>query len=197
VVSSLSALSERQLPGPPSFRGQILIVGLITKWSEPKESEIARLRSELRCLSSVLVLMGPEQLACFQANDTRGSGKLEAPCDRADFEALLGPRTRPGQPPKGDLLRLAIVNPTGAIAWSHDGHAAPRLVVPSLIAALSQARRHLMTSAGRTYGITRSELMASLTSAFATTFGNDHPLGSLARAAEPREIFDRASGDRC
>jgi hypothetical protein len=171
-------------------------VGLFTKWSEPKESEIARLRSELRSLSSVLVLMGPEQLACFHANDTRGPGKVEA-CERADFEALLGPRTRPGQPPQGDRLRLAIVNPNGAVAWSHDGHAAPRLVVPSLIAALSQARRHLLADAGRTYGITRPELMASLTSAFAATFGNNHPLGSLARAAEPREIFDRASGDRC
>jgi hypothetical protein len=171
-----------------------LIVGLITTWSAPTESELVRLRSELRCLSSALVLIGPEQLACFQPNDTRRPSKPEAPCERADFEALLGPRVRAGQRANRRQLRLVIVNPNGAIAWSHEGQTeAP---FPALIAALSQARRHLLVGAGRTYGITRSELMASLSSAFAMTFGSDRPLGSLTRAAEPQEIFARASGDR-
>lgn len=193
----MSPLSERllPLPGPLAFRGQTLIVGLVTNWSAPTETEAVRLRSELRCVSSALVLMGPAQITCFQPNDTRAPGKPATPCDRSDFDALLAPRSRPGQLPKRDLLRLVIVNPNGGIAWSHDGQAPPRLV-PWLIAALSQARRYLLAGAGRTYGITRPELMASLTSAFAATFGNDRPLGSLARAAQPQEILDLASGDR-
>ena len=191
----LSPLSERLLPGPLAFRGQILVVGLVTNWLAPAEMELVRLRSELRCLSTALVLMGPEQLACFQPNDTRSPGSPETPCNREDFDALLAPRSRPGPLQARASLRLVIVNPSGASAWSHDGPAPPRLV-PELIAALSQARRQLLVGAGRTYGITRPELMASLTGAFAATFGNDRPLGSLARAAAPREIFDRASGDR-
>lgn len=191
----MSPLSERQLPGPAAFRGQILLVALVSNWSPPSQSELARLRSELRCLSTALVLMGPEQLACIQANDTRRPGPPAAPCERKDFDALLGPRPREGHAPSGQQLRLVIVNPNGAVAWSHDGPA-PGSPSAALIAALSQARRHLLAGPGRTYGITRSELMASLTSAFATTFGSDRPLGSLTRAPEPQEIQARASGDR-
>lgn len=194
-VKTLSPLSERQLPGPQAFRGQTLVVALVTSWSPPTESELVRLRSELRCLSTVLVLIGPEQLACFQPNDTRRPGQPTAPCERQDFDALLGPRVRAGHGTNRHQLRLVIVNPSGAIAWSHDGQAvAP--TIESLIAALSQARRHLLAGPGRTYGITRSDLMASLTSAFATTFGSDRPLGSLTRAAEPQQIWGRVSGDR-
>lgn len=189
----MSLQSERQLPGPPAFRGQTLIVGLVTIWPAAAESELVRLRSELRCLSTALVLIGPEQLACFQPNDTR-PGQPAAACERGDFDALLGPRARKGQRANRRQLRLVIVNPNGAIAWSHEGQTEAPFA--ALIAALSQARRHLLAGTGRTYGITRSELMASLSSAFAMTFGSDRPLGSLTRAAEPREIFARASGDR-
>jgi hypothetical protein len=163
-------------------------------WSPPTESELVRLRSELRCLSTALVLMGPEQLACFQPNDTRRTGTPATACERRDFDALLGPRASGSHGTTRPQLRLVVVNQNGAIAWSHAGHAeAP---IAALIAALSQARRHLLAGPGRTYGITRSELMASLTSAFASTFGSDRPLGSLTRAAEPQQILDRASGDR-
>jgi hypothetical protein len=171
-----------------------LIVGLVPIWSPPTESESVRLRSELRCLSSALVLVGPEQVACFQPSDTRRPGQPAVPCERQDFDALLGPHAR-GRGTRRHSLRLVIVNPNGAIAWSHEGQALARPVA-ALIAALSQARRHLLAGPGRTYGITRSELMASLTSAFASTFGSDCPLGSLTRPAEPRQIFARASGDR-
>jgi hypothetical protein len=171
-----------------------LIVGLVTTWSNPTELELVRLRSELRCLSSALVLIGPEQLACFQPNDTGRPGQAGPACERGDFDALLGPRVRAGQRAKRHQLRLVIVNPNGGIAWSHDGQTEAPFA--ALIAALSQARRHLLAGTGRTYGITRSELMASLSSAFAMTFGSDRPLGSLSRAAEPQDIFARASGDR-
>jgi hypothetical protein len=172
-----------------------LIVALVSTWSAPSESELARLRSELRCLSTALVLMGPERLACIQANDTRRPGQPPAPCERKDFEALLGPRPRAGQGTNRHQLRVVIVNENGAVAWSHDGqmHGSP---IPALIAALSQARRHLLAGPGRTYGITRPELMASLNCAFTTTFGSDRPLGSLTRAPGPQEIQARASGDR-
>jgi hypothetical protein len=171
-----------------------LIVGLVTTWSPPTESELVRLRSELRSLSTALVLIGPEQLACFQPNDTRRPGQPAAPCERRDFDALLGPRARAGHGTNRQHMRLVIVNPNGAIAWSHDGQ--EEAPFASLIDALSQARRHLLAGPGRTYGITRSDLMASLSSAFAMTFGSDRPLGSLTRAAEPEDIFQRASGDR-
>ena len=190
----MSPLSERQLPGPRAFRGQPLVVGLVPTWSPPTESELVRLRSELRCLSTALVLIGPEQLACFQPNDTRGPGQATVPCERREFDALLGPRARAGHGTNRRQMRILIVNANGAIAWSHEGQAEAPFA--ALIAALSQARRHLLAGPGRTYGITRSELMASLSSAFAMTFGSDRPLGSLTRAAEPQEIFQRASGDR-
>jgi hypothetical protein len=192
---STSPYSERQFPGPAAFRGQTLIVAFVSDWSTPSERELVRLRSELRCLSTSLVLMGPEQLRCFQPDDTRRPGAPPSRCEREDFDTLLAPRSRPGQNLKHGVLRLVIVNPNGAIAWSHDGQATGS-VVPELISALSHARRHLLLLAGRTYGITRPELMASLTGAFSATFGSDRPLGCLAMPAESREIRDLASGDR-
>ena len=179
---STSPYSERQFPGPAAFRGQTLVVAFVSDWSTPSERELVRLRSELRCLSTSLVLMGPEQLRCFQPDDTRRPGAPSSRCEREDFDALLAPRSRPGQHLKHGVLRLVIVNPNGAIAWSHDGQATGS-VVPELISALSHARRHLLLLAGRTYGITRPELMASLTGAFAATFGSDRPMGTLARPA--------------
>jgi hypothetical protein len=188
-------LSERQLPGPPAFRGQILIVGFVTNWSAPKPSELARLRAELHCLSSSLVLLGPDQVLRVQSDDTLRAGQPQAACDRQEFDALLAPLSRPGHVAKRELLRLALVNPSGAIAWSHDGEA-PRHPIALLIAALSQARRHLLAGPGRLYGITRAELVGSLTSAFTSTFGSNHPLGALARTEASNEIRDRASGER-
>ena len=192
---SASPYSERQFPGPAAFRGQTLIVAFVSDWSTPSERELVRLRSELRCLSTSLVLMGPEQLRCFQPDDTRRPGAPPSGCEREDFDALLAPRSRPGQLLKHGVLRLVIVNPNGAISWSHDGQARGS-VVPELIAALEHARRHLLLLAGRTYGITRPQLMESLTGAFSATFGSNRPLGCLAMPAESREIRDLASGDR-
>ncbi len=201
----MTPLSERLLPGPSSYRGQILIVAFISNWSDPDDRQLARLRSELRCVSSCLVLMGPTQLLCFQPDDSypRARSATREPCQREDFDALLAPLSQRGLSQRGarrddvaqqPRLRVVLVNPSGAIAWSHEGRAIEQ-PVQALIDALSQARRHLLDGPGRIYGITRQELVGSLTTAFASHFGSHRPLGALAKAEEAREIFDRASGE--
>jgi hypothetical protein len=191
----VTPLSERQLPGPLSFRGQSLIVGFVTSWSTPGKHELVRLRAELRSVSTSLLLMGPDEMLRVQSDDTLRPGAQQAPLERSDFDSLLAPLSRPGHVAKRQLLRLVLVNPSGAIAWSHDGEA-PEQPIAALISALSQARRNLLAGPGRIYGITRPELVGSLTSAFAATFGSDCPLGTLAKPEGPAEIRDRASGDR-
>lgn len=195
----MTPLSERLLPGPSAYRGQILIVAFTSNWSDPTEQQLARLRSELRCVSACLVLMGPTQLLSFQPSDSYPRAAKREPCQREDFDALLAPLSQRGQPRQDDVAqrprsRVVLVNPSGAIAWSHEGRAIEQPVV-SLIEALSQARRHLMDGPGRIYGITRQDLVGSLTTAFASHFGSHRPLGALAKAEEARAIFDRASGE--
>jgi hypothetical protein len=183
------------LPGPLAFRGQILIVGYVTRWSDPSEHELARLRAELRSVSASLVLIGPDEMLRFQSDDGIRSDSSRPVCEREDFDLLLAPLSRPGHIEARHLLRLVIVNPSGAITWSHDG-AAPRAPIAALISALSQARRHLLAGPGRIYGITRAELIGSLTSAFAAIFGNSHPLGSLAPTEHEPVMNAIASGER-
>lgn len=191
--------SERLLPGPLAYRGQILIAAYIGNWSEPSRLELVRLRAELRSVSSCLALLGPTQLLCFQPNDTHPrathpQAAARQPCQREDFDALLAPPSRRDDVAQRPRLRIVLVNPSGAIVWSHEGRVIEQ-PVPTLIDALSQARRHLLDGPGRIYGITRQELVGSLTNAFAAHFGSHRPLGALAKAEEPREIFDRASGE--
>jgi hypothetical protein len=190
----LTPLSERQLPGPLAYRGQILILAYVSNWSEPGRLELVRLRAELRSLSACLVLLGPTQLLCFQPDDNHPRAATSEPCQREDFEALLPPLSRRDDVAARPMLRFVLVNPSGAISWSHDGRAIEQPVL-ALLDALSQARRHLLAGPGRLYGITRQELVGSLTSAFASRLGSHHPLGTLAKAEEAREIFDRASGE--
>lgn len=194
----MTPLSERLLPGPTAYRGQILIVAYINNWTDPDPRQLARLRSELRCVSACLVLMGPTQLLSFQPNDSHPRAQRE-PCQREDFDALLAPLSQRGQPRQDDVAqrprsRVVLVNPSGAIAWSHEGRVIEQ-PVQTLIDALSQARRHLLDGPGRIYGITRQDLVGSLTTAFAAHFGSHRPLGALAKAEEARAIFDRASGE--
>jgi hypothetical protein len=184
-----------------------LIVAFISNWSDPNARQVARLRAELRSLSACLVLMGPTQLLSFQPDDNHPRAAMREPCQREDFDALLAPLStrfsagaRPGEPRQDDVaqrprLRVVLVNPSGAIAWSHEGRAIEQPVL-ELIDALSQARRHLLDGPGRCYGVTRQDLVGSLTTALAAHFGNHRPLGALAKAEEAREIFDRASGER-
>lgn len=197
-VVVLTPLSERLLPGPVAYRGQILIVAYISNWSDPNERQLARLRSELRCVSACLVLMGPTQLLCFQPDDSYPRAATREPCHREDFDALLAPLSqrsfRHDDVAQRPRLRVVLVNPSGAIAWSHEGRAIEQPIT-ALIDALSRARRHLLDGPGRIYGITRQDLVGSLTTAFAAEFGSHRPLGALAKAEEPREIFDRASGE--
>lgn len=195
----MTPLSERLLPGPIAYRGQILIVVFTSNWTDPNEPQLARLRSELRCVSACLVLMGPTQLLSFQPSDSHPRAAPRQTCQREDFDALLAPQSYRGLPRQDDVaqrprLRVMLINPSGAIAWSHEGRAIEQPVV-ALIDALSQARRHLLDGPGRIYGITRQDLVGSLTNAFASHFGSHRPLGALAKAEEPREIFDRASGE--
>jgi hypothetical protein len=183
------------LPGPSAYRGQILIVAFVSNWSDPSERQLARLRSELRCVSSCLALLGPTQLLCLQPDDSHPRSASREPCHREDFDALLAPASsRQNDVAQRPRLRVVLVNPSGAIAWSHEGRVIEQ-TIPTLIDALSQARRHLLDGPGRIYGITRQELVGSLTNAFASHFGSHRPLGSLAKAEEAREVFDRASGE--
>jgi hypothetical protein len=190
----LTPLSERLLPGPSAYRGQILIVAFISNWSDPSQRQLARLRSELRCVSSSLVLMGPTQMLCLQPDDSYPRAATREPCQREDFDALLAPPSRGDDVAQRPRLRVVLVNPSGAIAWSHEGRVIEQPIL-TMIDALSQARRHLLDGPGRIYGITRQELVGSLTNAFAAHFGSHRPLGTLAKAEEAREIFDRASGE--
>jgi hypothetical protein len=175
-----------------------LIVVFTSNWMDPSEPQLARLRSELRCVSACLVLMGPTQLLCFQPNDNHPRAAKREPCQREDFDALLAPLSyrdaRQDDVAQRPRLRVVLVNPSGAICWSHEGRAIEQPVL-TLIDALSQARRHLLDGPGRIYGITRQDLVGSLTTAFASHFGSHRPLGALAKAEEARAIFDRASGE--
>ena len=92
----------------------------------------------------------------------------------------------------GDAVVLDERYQNAGAALSGSGPAYFALVID----ALSRARRHLLDGPGQTFGVTRQELVGSLTSAFASCFGSHRPLGSLAKAEGPREIRDRASGDR-
>lgn len=166
----------------------------VSNWSEPSDLELTRLRAELRCLSTCLVLMGPTQLLCCQPDDNHPRAARRQPAQREDFDSLLAPLSRRDDVAVRPMLRLVLVNPSGAIAWSQDGKAIEQPVL-ALIDALAQARRHLLAGPGRTYGITRQELVGSLTTAFASRFGSHRPLGSLIKAEEARDIFDRASGE--
>jgi hypothetical protein len=115
----------------------------------------------------------------------------EPQIDREAFEALFRPAQRHDTISLSDsrsehgVLRIAIFNPSAQLVWSHSVE--PELPpAEALIEALSGARRRLQQSSGRTFAVTRGELVASLVAAFSMTFGDAcRPSGPLSTPAPP------------
>ncbi|HVZ31361.1 MAG TPA: hypothetical protein VG963_02990, partial [Polyangiaceae bacterium] len=74
------------------------------------------------------------------------------------------------------------------LVWSHSVE--PELPpAEALIEALSGARRRLQQSSGRTFAVTRGELVASLLGAFSMTFGDaSRPSGPLSTPVPPSVV---------
>lgn len=170
--------SKTALPlGPAGFGGQPLIVAFVDAWPELPERDVARLRAELRAVSTALVVIAPERIFAFRP-DTAVDPRVKEPlCDREAFESLRGaPSSRRRLQPEGGLT-LLLLNPSGSVCWSLHTVALVE-VGAALIDALASARRRLLNSSG-SFGISRRDLVGSLVSAFATTFGE------VARSSAP------------
>jgi hypothetical protein len=156
--------------GPSAFHGRPLVVCCAERWAPPNERALRRLRSELRGLGAALVVLLPDRISCLGPNEESFGLESELACDRAAFEALFRPRPDHGIRPE---LALLILNPSGDVVWSHTPEPDPNLQYSeALIEALSGARRRLQQSAGRSFAVTRRELVTSLIGAFAMTFGD-------------------------
>lgn len=180
--------------GPAGFCGQPLLVAHARQWT-PKQPAARRLRSELRGLGTTLVLLTPVRIFCLEPVRAFGEPDgTEPQIDREAFQALFQPAQRCGTSPLSDsrsehgVLHIALLNPSAQLVWSHSVEA-ELPPAEALIEALSGARRRLQQSSGRTFAVTRAELVASLVGAFSMTFGDAcRPSSPLSTPIPPSTI---------
>jgi xanthine dehydrogenase YagT iron-sulfur-binding subunit len=190
-VSASVAAASSSLLGPAGFHGRPLVVLCAEDWTRPSGVELRRLRSELRGLGAALVLVVTDQVLCLEPDAE--TDVAEPSCDRAAFEALFrSPRQRPVT---SSELRLAILGTGGDVVWLHTVEPGPSPAA-ALIDALSGARRRLQQSVGRTFAVTRRELITSLIGAFAMTFGDACRPSAPASTPLPPSSAPPASGER-
>jgi hypothetical protein len=180
---------------PAALHGRPLVVCCADHWVPPSERTLRRLRSELRGLGTALVVLLPDEISCLGPDEESSGSASELACDRAAFEALF--RSRPGHG-IWPALALLILNPSGDVVWSHTPELDPSLQHgEALIEALSGARRRLQQSAGRSFAVTRQELVTSLIGAFAMTFGDARrPSAPPSTPAPPATEPAPGSGER-
>ncbi|HEX3595848.1 MAG TPA: 2Fe-2S iron-sulfur cluster-binding protein [Polyangiaceae bacterium] len=138
------------------FTGQTVVLSFLDVW-HPDIGALARIRAELRGLGAVLVVVSPDAVWCFGADDAAELAATSTELEAGALDALR--RTWGVRPDRRGRFAVFVLDGDHVVRFARRDIVSKEPAAETLASALGRAGRTLLSPPAGTRGITRRELL--------------------------------------